>query len=144
MEMSGNSSCRRLQTDPIVSIRRAGAAPVSRTALMAFSPEVPCVDRSSQTVVRAKPARPGGDIASDVSSLEQGQAVLADLELVPVFELGLLDPLAIQEGAVAAPQILDLEAVVRAGEDRVLARDRHVVEEDLAVGRAPTRRPVAH
>src|SRR5215212_7432046 len=69
------------------------------------------------------------------STSEEGQPVLADLQLVVVLEPRRLDALAVDEGAVEAPLVLDREVAVALGEHRVLARDRHVVEEDAAVGR---------
>src|SRR5438477_3711773 len=74
---------------------------------------------------------------SSCSLRDEGQPVLADLQLVPVLELRRVDALAVQERAVQAALVLDPEAaVVVADEHRVLARHRDVVEEDVAVGRA--------
>ena len=44
-----------------------------------------------------------------------------------------VDPLPVQEGAVEAPLVLDVEAAFPRGEDGVLPRDGHVVEEDVAL-----------
>ena len=41
--------------------------------------------------------------------MQEGQAVLADLDLVVVLEHGRLDPLAVHVGAVEAPQVADRE-----------------------------------
>src|SRR5581483_1067775 len=77
------------------------------------------------------------------SAREERQPVLADLELVPVGELGRLDPAAVDEGAVEAAEILDEPAAVALDEDGVPARHRDVVEEDRAVRRAADRRALA-
>src|SRR5919202_795667 len=69
--------------------------------------------------------------------------VLADLELVAVVQLRRLDPVPVEESSVQAAQVLDEEPAVALRQDRVLARDGDVVEEDLAVGGAADRRAVA-
>src|SRR5688572_13977732 len=69
-------------------------------------------------------------------SREEGQLVLADLQLVAVVERARLDAPAVEEGAVQAPLVLDEELPVAAHDQRVATRDRDVVEEDVAVGRA--------
>src|SRR6266511_2261183 len=73
------------------------------------------------------------------SAIEEGEPVLADLQLVPVLELCGLDALAIHERPVEAALVFDEEGAVTIDEHRMLARHRHVVEEDAAVGRAPDR-----
>src|SRR5436190_11133007 len=78
------------------------------------------------------------------SCLEEGELVLADLQLVAVLQAGrLLDPPAVQEGAVEASLVLDEEAVVASHENGVLTGHGDVVEEDVAVGRAADRRALA-
>src|SRR5262245_17584054 len=71
---------------------------------------------------------------------EEGQLVLADLELVPVLERPRLDPAPVQERPVQAPPVLDEELAVPTHDERVAAGDRDVVEEDVAVRRAADRR----
>src|SRR5207249_11778404 len=73
------------------------------------------------------------------SAVEEGEPVFADLQLVAVLELAGLDALAVHECPVEAALILDEEAAVAFDEDRMLAGDRDVVEEDAAVGRASDR-----
>src|SRR5581483_4849209 len=63
--------------------------------------------------------------------LHEGQAVLADLELVAVLELGVVDPPPVDEGAVEGALVLDEE------------RPLPLVEEDVAVRRASDPRPRA-
>src|SRR5712691_8192920 len=75
-----------------------------------------------------------------ISAIQEGEAVLADLELVAVLELRALDTLAVDERAVETPLVLDRERAVRPRQDGVLARDGDVVEEDPAVRRAADRR----
>src|SRR4051794_302982 len=61
------------------------------------------------------------------------QAVLADLHLVAVRQLQLVDPVAVHIGAVQAADVADLDALRVAAELGVPARDGDVVEEDVAV-----------
>src|SRR3954451_12435101 len=78
------------------------------------------------------------------SFTQERELVLADLELVAVLErLGGLDPLAVEERAVEAALVLDVEVVVALDQDGVRSRDGHVVEEDVAVGRTADRRALA-
>src|SRR6185503_13882124 len=73
-------------------------------------------------------------------SREERQLVLADLYLVPVLQLARLDPPPVEERPVQAALVLDDELAVAAHHERVAARDRDVVEEDVAVRRAADRR----
>src|SRR5438094_4360756 len=68
-----------------------------------------------------------------ISAVEEREPVLADLQLVPVFELGSLDALAVDERAVKAARVLDRERAVLVRQPRVLRVDGHVFEEDPAV-----------
>src|SRR5205823_6947130 len=78
------------------------------------------------------------------SFLQERELVLADLELVAVLEPGRrVDPLPVQEGAVEAPLVLDVEAALPLREDGVFPRDGHVVEEDVALRGAPDRGSLA-
>src|SRR5215208_771638 len=104
--MSGNSSRSRRTTSPIRS-RRSRAG---FWGVVAF------------TGVR--------------SALHEGQAVLADLQLVAVLELGTVDSLAVDERPVERPLVLDEEPALALDEHCMVARDGDVVEEDVAVGRA--------
>ena len=79
-------------------------------------------------------------VAVVCSSAQEGQAVLADLELVVVLELGRLDPLLVHERAVEAAEVGDRERLAVAHELCVLARDGDVVEEHVALGRAADQR----
>src|ERR1700675_2736886 len=73
------------------------------------------------------------------SLLQVAQLVLADLDLVPVGELMGLDPAPVDVCAVQRSEVVDVEAVLAPDEQGVIARDRHVVEKDTRVGRAPDR-----
>src|SRR4051812_47221478 len=99
--------------------------------------------RRRQTLPIVKSCLVEGAVALMRSMQEEGQPVLADLDLVAVLERRRLDAAAVDEGAVEAAQVLDVPAVVAADERRVSPRDGDVVEEDPAVGRAADRRPVA-
>src|SRR5829696_9042915 len=72
----------------------------------------------------------GARSTSPVSPLHERQPVLAVLELVAV------DPAAVDERAVQRPLVLDEEPAVALDEQRVVARHRDIVEEDVAVGGA--------
>src|SRR3954462_4620638 len=77
-------------------------------------------------------------------SSQEREPVLADLQLVPVGEpRRRLDPLAVEVGPVEAAEVLDLEPAAATPHDRVPPRDRDVVEEDVALRRAPDRRLIA-
>src|SRR5690606_13058829 len=78
-----------------------------------------------------------------VLALQVAQLVLADLDLVAVGKQVRLDPAPVHVGAVQRAEIVDVEAVLAAHDQRVVARDRHVVEKDGGVGGAPDRHPVA-
>src|SRR4051812_47060111 len=73
---------------------------------------------------------------------EVDEAELADLHLVAAGERGDVDRLAIDVGAVEAADVVDGEAAALAVELHVPAADRHVVEEDVAVGVPAGRRDV--
>src|SRR5215213_2053861 len=100
--------------------------------------------RTSPMFSRTRPAAvapvPNDSVTAPFSlvlvALEEHQAVLPDLHLVGVLEDDGVDAVAVDVGAVEAARVGDGEGVVLAGERRVAARDRHVVEEDLAVGMA--------
>src|SRR5271170_7815732 len=64
---------------------------------------------------------------------QEQQPELADLDLVPPGQLRLLDALPVDVGAVEAADVPDGEESALAEELRVPPRDRHVIEEDVAV-----------
>src|SRR6059058_1695103 len=78
-----------------------------------------------------------------ISLLQEGQLVLADLELVAVLELPGFDAPAVQERPVETALVLDVEVAVALHQHGVLAGDGDVVEEDVAVRRPADRRPLA-
>src|SRR5438067_633769 len=71
------------------------------------------------------------------SALHEGEPVLADLELVAVLELLVVDPAPVDERPVQRALVLDEEVPVALDEHGVVARDGDVVEEDLALRRPP-------
>src|SRR3954462_4016918 len=127
--MSGNSRSSCLQTAPIVS-------DFCRTGPSLFPTPTGGRGRACSTSTLKSNTR------SPVSP-EEGQLVLAHLKLVAVLELVGLDPLAVHIRAVQRAEIVDVDAVAPSHEQRVVARDRHVVEEDLGLGAAPDPRLVA-
>src|SRR3954452_9107191 len=121
--MSGNSCESCLQTAPIVSdFAWRGAS-------------------SGPAAVPPSPLAASSDTAT--SARQVGELVLADLELVAVLQLVRLDPAPVHVGAVQRAEVVDVDAVAPAHEQRVVARDGHVVEEHLGVGAAPDRHLVA-
>jgi hypothetical protein len=64
---------------------------------------------------------------------EEDQLELADLELVAVLDLGVVDALAVEVRAVERPDVADSVARPGPHDLRVAARHRDVVEEDVAV-----------
>src|SRR5680860_978234 len=117
--MSSNSFSRILQTAPIVSALR-GRESRWRT----------CCCCCSET------ATPRSLL------LQVAQLVLADLDLVAIGEPVRLDPPAVDVGAVERAEVVDVEAVAAADQQRVVARDRDVVEEDAGVRAAADADPV--
>src|SRR5690348_3339130 len=132
--MSGNSSESRRTTSPIRSIlvllpTVALTPGASRAAMNGEAESLPGCSNQTRRVA--------------CSSFDEGEPVLADLELVAVFELLVVDAPAVDEGAVERALVLDEEVAFTLDEHRVVAGDGDVVEEDLAVGRAADARPVA-
>src|SRR4029079_1544465 len=78
-----------------------------------------------------------------MSTVDVGQPVLADLQLVTVGEPGLVHALAVDIGAVQAVEVAHVGAVCLPFQERVLAGDGDVVEEDVAVGGAADARSLA-
>src|SRR3954454_23045982 len=107
MLTSGKSGWSRARTAPMVI--RAGAGP-------AFTR-------------RGSRRRAGAGV--------EHQPELADLHLVAGLQGSLVDALTVDIGAVERPDVTDEEPVALASEAGVLARDRDVVQEDVAVGVAP-------
>ena len=113
--MSSNSDWRILQTAPIVSALRGRLADSGAAGLF--------VDGHRHL-------------------LQVAQLVLADLDLVAVGEPVRLDPAAVDVGAVERAEVVDVEAVAAPHQQRVVAGDGDVVEEDAGVGAAADRDPV--
>src|SRR3954465_8489865 len=77
------------------------------------------------------------------SARQVGELVLADLQLVAIDEPVRLDPPPVDVRTVQGTRIVE-EPVARAPhQHRVVARDGHVVEEDLGVGGTPDDQPLA-
>src|SRR4051794_37934184 len=91
--------------------------------------------------VRTRPARPRAARRRAVSpampsARVERQLVLADLQLVALLEPLRLDAGAIHVGAVERAHVVQVPVLAAADQQRVVAGDRHVVEEDRGV-RAP-------
>src|SRR3954454_18498644 len=108
--MSGNSRSSCLQTAPIVSA----------FCLIGLSPPLPATAGG-----RARPC----SVSTLKWSPEECQLVLANLHPVAVLQFLGLDPLGVHLGAVERAEVVDVDAVAPPHEQRVVARDRHVVEE---------------
>src|SRR5215210_8156184 len=131
--MSGNSCDSAFVTAPMVrDFARAtgsppGGAPSASTTSLAPSSG----SAQSESLVTA------------TSAGEEGQLELADLELVAVVEPVRVHPPAVHVGAVERAGVVEEPVTPAAHERRVLARDRHVVEEHVGLRRAPDRHPLA-
>src|SRR6202000_2453512 len=88
---------------------------------------------------RRSPACAGRSPGSTPSALQIAELVLADLDLVAVGEPVRLDPPAVHVGAVEGAGGVDVEAAQAPHQQRVVARDGYVVEEDAGVGAAADR-----
>src|SRR5690242_627380 len=118
--MSGNSCWSPLQTAPIVrALACLGGS---------FGTSLALVAASSVTAT---------------SACQVGELVLADLQLVAVDELVRLDPAAVHVGAVQGAGIIQEPFAGASYEHGVVARDGHVVEEDLGVRGASDGQPLA-
>src|SRR4051794_6726592 len=71
-----------------------------------------------------------------ISALQVAQLVLADLDLVAIVEAVGFDPAAVDVRAVQRAQVVDVEPVPAPYDQRVVARDGHVVQEQRGVGSA--------
>src|SRR3954454_4536802 len=123
--MSGNSTSSALHSAPIVIDFAGGSSSSSGAATASI-----CTSSSCRVMPELS--------AGDVRELE-----LADLQLVGVLEPVRLDPVAVDVGAVERPEVVEVEVAAAAHEQGVVARDRHVVEEDVGVRPAADRQPVA-
>src|SRR3989442_9647674 len=135
--MSGNSRIRSLQTAPIVSaLRRGGNGCVS----------APCSGSRGGSPRLGSGSGAGDEGIAGASmglTLQVCQLVLADLKLVAVLELVRLDAPAVDIGAVQGAEVVDVKAVAPPDEQRVVSRDRHVVEEDVGVRAPADRHPLS-
>src|SRR5436305_2787689 len=113
--MSSNSCPRILATAPIVSALRGRDDELSRAR-------------------RSRPLLPSSVlVAIAISALQVAELVLADLDLVAVVELVRLDPPPVHIGPVEGAEVVDVKAVAAPHDQRVVARDGDVVEEDRGV-----------
>src|SRR5215211_6794846 len=104
--MSSNSWLRIFATAPIVS------------ALRGREGESLGGRRCSASL---RPLAPSSVAAIAISALQVAQLVLADLNLVAVLEAVRLDPAAIDVRPVQRSEIVDVEAVLAAHDQRVVA-----------------------
>src|SRR5918998_6661360 len=121
--MSGNSCLRAFVTAPMVS---------------AFSRRP-----SAVSIIVSSAGRSRGSMCPSALPLQERQLVLADLKLVAVGELVRLDASPVDVRAVERPEVVEVEVAAALDHERVVARDRHVVEEDVGVRAAADRHTVA-
>src|SRR4051794_37038277 len=88
------------------------------------------------------PARPCST-AKLIRSPQERQFLFAHLKLVAARELVGLDPFAVHIRPVQRAEVVDIDAVTPPYQQRVVARDGHVVEKDLRLGTPPDARLVA-
>src|SRR5581483_6332063 len=126
--MSSNSCPRIFATAPMVSALRGR--------------EGESLDGARRSV-SLRAFAPCSVAATAISALQVAQLVLADLDLVAVLETVRLDPAPVDVGAVERAEVVDVEAVPATDDQRVVPRDRDVVEEHSRVRGAPDAHPVA-
>src|SRR5215475_4917048 len=119
--MSGNSGWSWASTSPMPNWPRADCS------LMTCLPPASCV------ILGAPAAAIGGRCRAEVLTGQEQQPELADLDLVPADQLGLLDPLPVHVGAVQAAHVAHGEPGTVPVELGVPPGHGHVVEEDVAV-----------
>src|SRR6201999_3025093 len=89
---------------------------------------------------RSAPLRPAA--SSELSPGYVRELELADLQLVAVLEPVRLDAVAVDVAAVQRAEVVEVVVAGATDEQRVVARDRHVVEEDVRVRAPADRHPV--
>src|SRR5437763_906117 len=114
--MSGNSWVSALHTAPIVIDLPRGAPSSTSGSSMSATPPL---------------------------ALEERQLVLADLQLVAVLQAVRLDPPAVDVGAVERAEVVEVQVAAAAHEQRMVAGDGDVVEEDVGVRPAADAHAVA-
>src|ERR1700750_2383490 len=122
--MSGNSGWSWASTSPMPNWPRADCS------LMTCLPPASCV------ILGAPAAAVGGRrrrARAEVLTGQEQQPELADLDLVPAGQLGLLDPLPVHVGAIQAAHVAHGEPGTVPVELGVPPGYGHVVEEDVAV-----------
>src|SRR6476620_4941466 len=119
---------------PSASRKRIFDAETSGKSARSSASTLPMVSRRSDPLaarlllLTSTPPAPGG------SGRVVDETELADLHLVAGVQRGLVDALPVDVGAVERPGVTHEIAVVGTDEQRVLARDGHVIEEDVGVG----------
>src|SRR5579859_3672469 len=128
--MSGNSWRSALQTAPIVTAFWRGRGLSDGGGWGSSTSAV------GPSVVAISPCSLWSPLVL-ASAIEECKLVLADLELVAVPQVVGVDPLPVDVGAVERAAVVEVVFAAAADEDRVVAGNGHVVEEDVGVGPAP-------
>src|ERR671936_1210132 len=126
--MSSNSCPRIFATAPMVSALRGR--------------EGESLD-ATRLSVSLRAFAPCSVAAIAISALQVAQLVLADLDLVAVLETVRLDPTPVDVGAVEGAEVVDVETVPAAHDQRVVPGDGDVVEEHRRVRGASDAHAVA-
>src|ERR1700722_2996565 len=150
--MSGNSWTSALQTAPIVNAfwRPPSPAPSPWPLLS----DVACASAAS---ARLRPACGTGAHSAPRRSAQAkrelleipssacviGQLVLADLQLIALLQAMRVDPRAIHVCAVQRTTVVEVPGIAATDQQSVVARNGHVVEEDIGVGAPADAHPLA-
>src|SRR5947209_17791158 len=132
--MSGNSCASALQTAPIVTAFWRGRSCWCSTSSG-------CSGGSSESSTFGLRVL-GLAIRGLPSAVQERKLELADLELIPVSQPVGLDPAPVHIGAVQRPEVVQVVVLAAAHQDRVVAGNRHIVEEDVGLRSAADREPV--
>ncbi len=131
--MSSNSCRRILQTAPIVSALRG-----PRVAVRGGRRRRRAVAGAGAALGRGRVVG-GGHLAHRSRKLSRNLPIWISS---PSAEQVRLDPLAVHVGAVERAEVVDVGALAAAHDQRVVAGDGDVVEEDRGVGRAADAHPL--
>src|SRR5581483_4125831 len=102
------------------------------------APCTPCRSWPPSGGAAAAPERPDREARRRVrgcrewpSAAEERELVLADLELVAVSQAVRFDSAAVDVGPVQRAAVVEVVLTAAPDQDRVVARDRHVIQEDV-------------
>src|SRR5437764_13770166 len=132
--MSGNSCLSALQTAPIVTAFWRGRSCCCSTSSGGSAGSSGSSTLGLRVLGLAIRRRP--------SAVQECELEFADLELVPVAQPMGLDPAPVHIGAIQRAEVVQVVILAAAHQDRVVAGNRHVVEENVGLRPAADREPV--